>query len=526
MKPRMKSILFCLILLPSVLCAERLAWKPSDFEPLTELPWEEEDESPSAVVERIFRETNEDIRYLVLGEYLRRVPLENMGQVFDLAVRFEGTNTPNALIELMLFIWAKRDPLSAWAKCQELFNRVGIEEGWLGYDSWNQRPPIVALDIQAIRKSQFWLRRETLSAFPAGVDASSLPSKDRVELLQAFVALWFKHFDSWPRKEGPINYLGSHENEAHNLIQVLEIAPYHLQEWNRGSGWRVDRASDEMRWRRWLAHKPQDAEQVIRSIESKQWPAVNHGPHPLPNMPASISIELLLVWRKADPEGLTAWAKRVNLNDGKHAMAALEARCLLMSEVDADTRRQWMTEFVATEDAADRLHHLAAWHPHIALDWADKVKTEIEWLLPDIVDGCVYGPWSYPQNTSHFGIGYINDHGVGRLSRHMQAGQWGMTTFMEQWGDIDIGEAARFGFKVLLDSNYAPREDLAKFFMGDDSFGNDGEIIDRTFCSMRVWAMVQPDEMSQWIEEKCPADMQESLRWLLKHAANRKETSP
>lgn len=461
----MKSILFSLILLPSVLCAERLSWKPSDFEPLTELPWEEGDESPSAVVERIFRETNEDIRYLMLGEYLRRVPLENVGQVFDLAVRFEGTNTPDALIELMLFIWAKRDSRSAWAKCQELFKRVGMEEGWLNYDSWNMngRSPIEAQDIQAIRQSQFWLKRETLSAFPSGVDASSLPSKDRVELLQAFVALWFKHFDTWPGNGEPTYPLGAHEFEVHELIRVFEMEPHRLQVWNQGSGSRVDRASDEVHWRRWLAHKPKDAEQVIRSIESKQWPAVNYGPQPLPSMPASISIELLLVWRKVDAEGLIAWAKRVNLNDGKHARAALEARCLMMSEVDAETRSHWIAEFVASDDAADRLRHLAAWHPHIALDWADKVKTEVEWLLPDLVDGCVYGPWSYPLNTSHFGVGYINDHGVGRLSSHMQAGQWGMTSFMEQWGDIDIGEAARFGFKILLDSNYARGKNWPSF---------------------------------------------------------------
>ncbi len=526
MKPRTKSFLTALILLPGALYAERLSWKPSDFEPLTELPWKNGEGSPDDVVERIFREPNADIRYPVLGEYLRRLPVENVAKAFDLAVRFEGTNSPDELIRFMLFIWAKRDPGSAWAKCRELFKLVGIEDGWLMYDSWHtRRPRIEARDIQTIRQSQFWLRRETLCAFPAGVDASSLPSKDRVELLQAFAGLWFENFDSWPGSGEPIGYLGAHEQDAYGLMIVFEMEPSRLERWSLSTGGRLDRASGEVRWRRWLAHNPQDADHVIQSIESTQWPDVSW-PHPVPSSPASISIELLLVWRKADPDGLIAWAKRDDHR--KHADAALVARCLLMDEVDPDTRNQWLAEFVASEDAAACLSKLAGWHPHIALEWADKVSAETESLLEDLVDGCVYGPWwgsSWrPRNTSHYGIGYIHDHGLDHLSSRMQAEQWGQTTFLEEWGDIDIGETARFGFKVLLDSDYAPREELAKFFMGDDLFADEGGIIDRTFCALRVWAMIQPDEMRRWIDEECAADIRESLRWLLNHAAGRKDS--
>jgi hypothetical protein len=42
-------------------------------------------------------------------------------------------------------------------------------------------------------------------------------------------------------------------------------------------------------------------------------------------------------------------------------------------------------------------------------------------------------------------------------------------------------------------------------------------MIDRTFCALRVWAVVKPDEMKKWIATLDDAEMRKALTWLLEH---------
>jgi hypothetical protein len=69
----------------------------------------------------------------------------------------------------------------------------------------------------------------------------------------------------------------------------------------------------------------------------------------------------------------------------------------------------------------------------------------------------------------------------------------------------------------MLRTDYAPRENLIKLFSGDDKFASDGDMIDRTFCSLRVWAVVKPREMKAWIGTLQDAEMRKALTWLLQH---------
>lgn len=98
--------------------------KPVDFQPLTELPWLDKSRSLLQVIERIFLEPNRDIRYLVLGQFFRQMPISDLPAAFEAAIRIESTPTPDNLVELLLFIWAKRDPAAAWARTQSLFDSV------------------------------------------------------------------------------------------------------------------------------------------------------------------------------------------------------------------------------------------------------------------------------------------------------------------------------------------------------------------------------------------------------------------
>jgi hypothetical protein len=89
---------------------------------------------------------------------------------------------------------------------------------------------------------------------------------------------------------------------------------------------------------------------------------------------------------------------------------------------------------------------------------------------------------------------------------------------MEQWGSIDIGEAARYGLDFILRTKYARRDLLLRYYRGEKvGLGDDG-MNDRTFCALRVWGVFHQKEMIAWINTLDDLEMRESLTWLVKHA--------
>lgn len=146
-----------------------------EIRPLTELPWSQESATVEEIVQSIFAEPDFTIRMTVLQEYLRRVPLSDLTKVFNLSTALEGQEDQTYLIGMMLAVWAKRDPATAWERTQTLFRLVGIEEGPLTYTRWDRRIDVV--DVLAIQHSRFRIRREALVAFPEGVEESALPKR-------------------------------------------------------------------------------------------------------------------------------------------------------------------------------------------------------------------------------------------------------------------------------------------------------------------------------------------------------------
>ena len=179
MVTNMRAMVIALLLLSAAgnAMAERNHLKPSDFEPLTSLPWKKPDATIEGVLDAIFRETNPAIRYPVLAEYLRMIPVGRLGKAFELCIDLDGAQTPDELVQFFIPIWAERDPKACWKRTKELLRLVGIEDGWLAHDSWKEMPRITVQDLSAIRASRFWIRdRNSLNSFPIGLDRSSLPA--------------------------------------------------------------------------------------------------------------------------------------------------------------------------------------------------------------------------------------------------------------------------------------------------------------------------------------------------------------
>ncbi len=489
---------------------KRLNWKPTDFQPLTRLPWEEIVPNDTAkIMERIFREPDVRIRYAVLGEYLRQMPVGQFGMAFDIAVMLEGRENPDELVSQMLGIWAQRDPQAAWERTQALAKLVGIEHGWLGYDSWYESP-ITVQDAEGIKGSRFWLNQWALRSFPGGVEDSELTWPEKLPLLKAFTQFWFERFQSWPgggyaptlRDYQPMSDYGGTAT-----VGMFGKDALHLKHGDLYDNGPDAEAAFEVGLRRWLSERPQEMPQILQRIQKKQWRAEGQ----TPEHAATLSSNLLLLWSQVDAAAMRVWATHA---DNASEQSAWLAKCILMALVDDATRQQWLAE-PQGDLRQDRMVQLAAWQPELAVSEALR-STDGE-QIGDVLQATVYGNrTSY--NGSHFGLGYLRDFDLNRVPQEARILTLYETapTIMEQWGDVDAGECARFGLRCLAHGDSPERKELLKFWRGDADLGDDG-LVDRTFCSLRVWAVVRPEEMRAWLGTLKDNELRESLTWLLEH---------
>jgi hypothetical protein len=509
----MKLAAACWLLLLPLVQAQtlRLNWKPSDFQPLSSLPWKDTElhEVPK-IVERIFREPNPDIRYPVLAEYLRLVPMLHFAYAFDVAVMLEGTQMPNEVVALMLRIWAERDPQEAWERTQSLVHLVGFEHGWLQYDSWNRRPKIEVQDIAAIRASPYWLNSSALLTFPIGVEAAEIPQAEKVRLLKAFADLWFEKFKCWPGVRADWRVGNNSE-----LLSMFDAASYEgLPRGDMNQNGSMGRAAFEVGVRRWILERPLEGPAIVQRILKQHW--VADPARSIPEHDATISADFLLMWSQTSFSSLEAWASSPEQKDSD---AAWLAKCIMMPKVDKARSKEWLSG-IEPEKLGGHLEVLAPWCPELAMEWAVRAKDAD--MIETVTRSAVYGFGGTTWNRSHAGLGFINSFDLQQLPKdlRMTAWEWGIA-IMEQWGCVDIGEAARYGFRFLMQPSWSQewpeRAKLLRFFSGVDEFPDEGGMIDRTFCALRVWAVIRPDEMREWISKQEGADARKSLTWLLEN---------
>jgi hypothetical protein len=508
----MRAVLLTSLLLASVIpaLAERNHRKPSDFEPLTSLPWKQPGATLEGVLESIFREPNPNIRYPILCGYLRTIPAAQLGKAFDLCIDLEDIQTPDSLVEILLPIWGERDPMACWKRTKELFQVVGVEDGWMGYDSWKKSDRITVQDTNALHASRFWLESGlTLSGFAMGVDRSSLPKAERLRLMKEFANKWINQFGSWPGYSRAS--ASAYRDADFSLIQMLDAAVEELRSITSWTHPNSDEIELEGAFRRWLRAEPAAAPEIMKRVQAIKWPPEDGKMEP---RSAGPSIELLMIWAKADLPAMIRWAE--SLEVGNDALA-LKARGFLMSRVDAETRDRWLAE---AKPANDRIMSLltdwAGWDPSAALDAAIALNDTD--TIHKAVRQAAYEPWPQRPSNSYFGLDFLKGYDLSRLPEGTRA------EVMENWdliifplADADIGAFARYGLDFMLRYHYAPRENLIKLFSGDDEFSSDGDMIDRTFCALRVWAVFKPKEMKAWIVTQKDAEMRKALTWLLEH---------
>lgn len=478
----------------TVLHAQRIDIKPLDFQPLTSLPWKD---TPAASLEahltRIYLEPDRQVRHPVLAAYLKQIPSEQLESAFDLCLRLECTQHPENFIAFFLPIWAERDPQAAWKRIEPLFQLQDFH--WLDYDSWDNGK-ITFRNLEAMRKSSFWMDPRWLENFLAGLKQSQMPAAEKAALRSAFMSKWSPIYDS-PPSEHPT---GGYADTAEGLFEALEIPAERIPAEVKNAFRDKHPAALKMLLRRWLASKP-DSALLIATLAEKL---------------DAEDDALSLLWMHLAPNTLIEWIDaQQNLKE-----PPLRIMGMLLSQLDDPTRQKWLQKAKEDGTSGQTLHDLicnwASWDPKPSLQAA--IATNEPLIIRDAADHVVYAGFDV-RNALPNGLQAIRGYDVGSLPkplREMTLQEYGIQ-IMEYWGDIDIGGAARYGLDFMLKTDYAPRENLIKLFSGDDAFSSDGDMIDRTFCALRMWAVLQPEPMKAWIATLPDADMRKALTWLLEH---------
>ena len=186
------------------------------------------------------------------------------------------------------------------------------------------------------------------------------------------------------------------------------------------------------------------------------------------------------------------------------AVVRLHVRAWLMPDVDAVTGETWVAQARATAGTRDEGDLLVEFFE----TWAQRDPAAALRAAMDLGDGEVLSRVMYaavygarpPHNATHHGLGVLRTFDFSAVTESMRPGYFdAWITIMEQWGDVDIGECARFGVEFLWNEDYADRELILQLLAGDIPEW-DGDVLDRTFCALRAWAMWRPDEMKRWID--------------------------
>lgn len=514
MKARLLMITISLMAILSA-SAQRLDWKPSDFAPLTAVPWDDERRSMPDVLKVLFQEPDVTVRYPMLAEYLREIPVADLESAFRLSVVYEGTQHPRALISLFLRVWAERDPEGAWRKAKKLLE-VALSHNILDLARWDWGK-VAAANQSAFQKSSFWIKPEDVAAIGPAIEASELRKDEKIRILKEYAAVYIDLTGSMPPSRLPGGPSGEEVSiDGSGLVKILRSSG----DWNLNHFASLLSEGPERRVSmvRCLSVKPELASKLVDSARDLAREEENGGRVDAEQQ--AITLSFLSLWAQLDRASMEAWAKRQNPKFSETGMAA---RGILLEHVTEESRKAWLAE-------ADRAGYL----PALYACWAEvspveALKAGSSHASSDILSE-VHWRAAYPTggafNRSHWGLGALRDFDIGKWQT-AHSGQ-GLVHFpdgwsimeVERWLQIDVGEAARYAYSFItspaLREQY-PRSMLIKVFSGKSFDSDDDGALDRTFCGMRFWAMWKPEEMRKWISGLEDPEMRQALTWMVEN---------
>jgi hypothetical protein len=536
MKRTLFIILFALSLTSSLTqpcAAQQWPWRPSDFAPMTELPWTEEGTPLPKVIATIYRDPRPGVRYAVLAEYLRHIPLPGFNEAFTLCTEFEGTQDPGLVVHLILSIWAQRDPEAAWKKAMELLELSVVQGEPSGLERWDG-PKLVVANAKALRASKFYLNADCATGFLDGIEErwkrgikDNTPTRARrIEMLKAFYQRYVEICAAPPprlaERNDPALYDPYQIRHPEMVIEMFKCKTADLPGKLVATGTSIEAA--EVAAGRWLAAQPAKATKIIDALYSKKAKILPLGPpmgaeeHEWLRWVNATSFWFVPLWKRVDQPGMLKWIEAQT----KGSDLLYAAHGVMMSETDAETRKRWIKRVDVHDTPPDHLpyllvYHWAVWNPDDALK---AINVSHDESAVTAVFESLYSEDATPWNLSPWRIKFAAEL---EWEKHpfMVRQILGSVDMMEQWIHVDVGAAARLAFKAITApeaQEQFPRAKLIEGFAGAETFSTDRDALDeQCFGALRFWAMWKPDEMRAWITTVQGEDMRTALTWLLEH---------
>ena len=499
--------------------------KPYDFQPLSSLPWKAPDATLDGCMSAIFREPNPDIRYPVLAAYLRTLSPENLAKGFDMSIRLEGAQTPDALVEFYLEQWAEADPEGCWKRMQHLFLLVGVNDNWATYGGWMDYGHIPARHLAAIRASPFWIDSRALKSFPLGLERTDLPKTEEIGFLRDFADMWFDQispydFNRWPgypRAIESAERFNGYTSDSYNpgLMDVFSMSLDQIRAYATKVHGTEDMSAFEATLHRWLQSQPSAMPEILKALREAKWQeSTEWNAH---SEPVDPSAELLLQWAKLDQSTVIRWADSPSSKPGDSA--TLKARGMLMSRADAATRNRWLVESGTGNNRLFLLQSWADWDPDAAVQAA--VQTNNPEMINEFIDTLTYGSPFDPacENTRDWDLERTANSSIALLPPKYRSELFFMTGYelVSSLSEINIADAARFGVALFGRADPQHHDDMIRYFSGKELQSQRDIVPHDLLCVLREWAIVRPKEMQAWIGTLSDPPLQKALTWLLDH---------
>lgn len=451
-----------------------------------------------ATFKAMLEEPSWEARRSLIAGFLAELPAPDFPRVYAALGRLEKVQVSEHL-EPLLKRWAELEPVAAWTVTRPLFD-IAVE-GDHFIDEWAEKfiPP---KDIGAFQASPFWPEPQQLLGFLAGLERASIPETMRTNLRNDFLTQFRARFSEdylVPRPPPPRTNTVEDEQSFARVLEIMEAPLAALPTLLKVAAERRNWGAVTWGLRRWIDADPKAAPEIMRQAE---W----HGNEEAVRAWARVDARAALAWfRRHEPEALKDYAGR-----GLIAFVNKKARASLLRAVMKPGKYVDGAYWVELEEL------IAAWAREDSLAALQTALSQ-------------YGPLCYSVCAEEA----VNLHEAFPLRRKALDAIRRIPTpvrdqyaymIMENFGDIDVGDAAAYGVDWLRKSKwrlneYLPRttkEHFLKVWTGEAD-PHDGCMDDRTYGCLRKWAICQPEQMKKWIETQRDPEVKAALQWLLAH---------
>ncbi len=466
-------------------------------------------DDPKVVVTAILNEPEDQLRKELVRGYFTAIPIEKFETAFNLLGELDDRQmTVQYYFRDILEIFAERDPEMAWKFIWPYFKTACSRHF---FNSWNE-PMIGPSDREALATMPFWVEHRDLDAFLAGLNKAGLSSDERFE--------WAKiYFTRWWMSMTPEEFKEMTGSDAPNAAIKAWLLP------------KEDAIADEpvMDWS--LLEKVKSRDEALFSTlfteesSGHHWAvmrlALRERVRDHPNEVAKAVSEDYCdaeTWARCAPKAFFDWLKGKQVDellndDGSGTDELLVGFGCLDKRLRSAVFDEWSRRRGLERYDLDLVRYWFEQNPEAALKFVIELDNDYE------LSEAFRNLMGYCETPSHVNIGRSLILEFGRAG---QLHSEGMLVVMEFYGDIDCGEAARFGVDWLLAhrAKFRSKEQLIEVWSGQadpQTESMDG----RTFGCLRKWAATEPEKMEAWAKAFDDAEVSAALQWMAKHPQGR-----